>query len=69
MKEQQIINAYEIAKERYIISKHLNTSYVDLGKITPVERKYLLEFLMQDAEEENKLRNDAINKAKQQYNN
>ena len=52
-----------------MISKHLNTSYVDLGKITPVERKYLLEFLMQDAEEENKLRNDAINKAKQQYNN
>lgn len=51
-----------------MISKYLNTSYVELGKITPIERKYLIEFLTKDAEEENKARNEAINKAKQQYN-
>lgn len=35
----------EIVKERYIISKNLNTSYTDIGKITPRERSYLIEFI------------------------
>ena len=39
----------EIVKERYLVAKHCNTSYLDVGKITPVERKYLLEFIMDEA--------------------
>lgn len=35
----------EIVRERYIISKHINTSYSDLGQITPIEREYLIEFI------------------------
>ena len=38
----------EIAKERYLISKHTNTSYDDTSNITPLERGYLLEFLVED---------------------
>lgn len=38
----------EIARERYLISKHTNTSYDDTSNITPLERGYLLEFLMDD---------------------
>ena len=38
----------EIARERYLISKHTNTSYDDTSNITPLERGYLLEFLVDD---------------------
>ena len=38
----------EIAKERYLISKHTNTSYDDTATVTPLERNYLLEFLVED---------------------
>ena len=45
----------QIVEERYQISKHINTSYADLGKITPAERKYLLEFIKRDLEHEQQL--------------
>lgn len=35
----------EIVKERYLISKNLNTSYNEIGQITPLERQYLMEFI------------------------
>ena len=35
----------KIVKERYFISRSINTSYSDVGKITPTERKYILEFI------------------------
>ncbi len=35
----------EIVQERYLISKSINTSYTDTAKITPLERKYILEFI------------------------
>ena len=38
----------EIARERYLISKHTNTSYEDTSTITPLERNYILEFLVDD---------------------
>lgn len=38
----------EIAKERYLISKHTNTSYDDTANITPLERGYILQFLIDD---------------------
>lgn len=39
----------EIVKERYLISKHINTSYVELSRVTPLERRYLLEFINDSA--------------------
>ena len=45
----------EIAKERYLISKHINTSYTDLGSVTPLERRYLLEFVVESSKAEREL--------------
>ena len=42
----------EIVKERWYISKHLHTSYVDVGKITPLERLYLLQFIKESSDAE-----------------
>lgn len=38
----------EIVKERYYIAKHGNISYADTGKMTPVERDYIREFIEDD---------------------
>lgn len=45
----------EIIRELFEISKRINTSYNDLQKITPIERKYLLEFILEDNERQNRL--------------
>lgn len=55
----------QIAEERYQISKHINTSYVDTGSISPTERNYLLEFIKRDLEHEQEL----INKKTQELQN
>ena len=39
----------ELVKECYLISKNLNTSYLDVLKITPLERNYLIKFLVEEA--------------------
>ena len=54
----------QIIEERYQISKHINTSYKDLGEITPTERKYLLEFIKRDLEHEQKLIQEKMNNLK-----
>jgi hypothetical protein len=41
----------QIVKECYLISKNLNTSYTDVLNITPTEKQYMLEFLLQEAQE------------------
>ena len=41
-----------IAKERYLISKYINTSYTDTSEITPTEREYLMEFILEDKQNE-----------------
>lgn len=38
-----------IVRERYIISKQLNTSYTDTASITPTERKMLIKYIIEDA--------------------
>ena len=48
----------EITQECYIISKNMHTSYLDLMRVTPTERRYFLEFLA----EEQKKSEDAIKK-------
>lgn len=45
----------EIARERYLISKHTNTSYDDTALITPLERNYILEFLVEDMQRQKEL--------------
>ena len=49
----------EIARERYLISKHTNTSYDDTSNITPLERGYLLEFLVEDMQRQQDMYNKA----------
>ena len=45
----------QIVQERYIISKMINTSYNDVGEITPLERRYLLEFMYAEMEKTKKI--------------
>ena len=53
----------ELVKDCYLISKNLNTSYLDVLKITPLERNYLINFLIEEAKynkdmlEKNKAKN------------
>ena len=35
----------ELVKERYLITKHTNTSYNETAEITPLERRYIFEFI------------------------
>ncbi len=56
----------DIARERYMISKHTHTSYSDTLQITPLERRYLLEFITEDLQRQkemyDKARAEAQNK-------
>ena len=54
----------EIVEERYQISKHINTSYDDVGKMTPIEREYILKFIANDINQENELIRQAQEKIK-----
>lgn len=38
----------ELVRERYYISKTINTSYSDTGQLTPIEREYILEFITEE---------------------
>ena len=40
-----------IVKERWLIAKNCNTSYIDTGKLTPIERDYIMDFMIQNAKE------------------
>lgn len=39
----------ELVRERYLISKTINTSYVETGKLTPIERNYILKYMIDEA--------------------
>lgn len=45
----------EIVKERYLISKNCNTSYSDLADVTPLERNYLLELIIDELQKKKKM--------------
>jgi hypothetical protein len=45
----------QIVKERYLISKNCNTSYTDLGKVTPLERNYLIEFITDELQKQKEM--------------
>ena len=55
----------QIVQERYLISKNINTSYNDTGKITPTERRYLLEFMAEEAEKTKKYIEEKRQQSKQ----
>ena len=50
----------EIVQERYIISKQTHMTYEDTGKMTPAERKMIIQFLVEDTRREK----EAIEQAK-----
>ena len=54
----------EIVKERYLISKNMNTSYNEIGQITPIERKYIMEFIIDEIKKSNELVEKRKNEAR-----
>lgn len=50
-----------IAKERYLISKHTNTSYEDTQSLSPAERSYILQFITEDLQREKEIYDKARN--------
>lgn len=42
----------ELVKERYLVTKHTNTSYNDTAHITPLERKYIFEFIADELQKQ-----------------
>lgn len=49
----------QIVKENFFLTKHLHTSYGDLLEMSPTERKYLLEFLVEDFKKQKEAREAA----------
>ena len=41
----------DLVRERYLISKNINTSYNEVGKLSVLERKYIVDFLIEEAEQ------------------
>ena len=54
-----------LVKERYLLSKHTNTSYKDTAYITPIERQYIFEFIMDELQKQK----EAYEKIKQEAEN
>lgn len=53
----------DIARERYLISKHTNTSFNDTQYMLPIEREYVLEFVMEELQKQKELMDAAKEKA------
>lgn len=45
----------DLVQQRWTISHYLNTSYSDTGNITPLERKYLLQFTAEEIQKKNEM--------------
>lgn len=54
----------QIVNERYLISKHTNTSYSDTKDITPSERSLLLNFILDDLKMQQEIINTQKNSMK-----
>lgn len=54
----------EIVKERYLISRHINTSYKDLDDVSPAERAYILEFIYEELQKEHSAYEEALRNKK-----
>ena len=42
----------ELVRERYLISKTINTSYFDVGKLTPTERNYIIKYMIDEMKQQ-----------------
>ena len=62
-KPYQIFRLKDIIQERYYISKHLNTSYIDTGNISLIERDSLLQLIYDDLQ----TRENEIKKLREQF--
>lgn len=45
----------QIAKECYLITKNTSTSYNEVLGLTPTDRQYLIEFLVEEAKEQEEM--------------
>ena len=52
----------DIIKERFLISKHIHTSYQDTSYISPLERMYLLQLIMEDLQKKQEITEQIIGK-------
>lgn len=55
----------ELVKERYMISKMINTSYGDTGKLTPIERKYIIKYIVDEWNKKVEQEKEQLDKLKQ----
>ena len=55
----------QIVQERYVISKMINTSYNDVGEITPLERRYIMEFLIEEQKQKEQILKDKLKDVEQ----
>lgn len=53
----------DIARERYLISKHTNTSFNDTQYMSPIEREFVLEFVMEELQKQKEIMDAAKEKA------
>ena len=42
----------ELVTERYFITKHSHISYEDTGQMTPVERRYIIEYIRDELKQQ-----------------
>lgn len=52
----------ELTRGRYLISKYCNTSYNDVGDISPLERDYIIGFITEELERQQKAYEEAKNR-------
>ena len=52
----------ELVKGRYQISKYCHTSYNDVGEISPLERDYIIGFITEELEKQQKAIEEAKHK-------
>lgn len=45
----------ELVRERYLISKRANISYSESGKLTPIERKYITKYVVDEINREKEI--------------
>ena len=53
-----------ISRERYFISKNANISYGDTGEMSPTERKYILQFIIDDLDKTRAMLEKSSNETK-----
>lgn len=54
----------DLIRGRYLISKYTHTSYLDAGKISPLERDYIIGFITDQIKAEQKAIQENKNKKK-----